>query len=395
MKDFSQRSSRFFYAILFSNFLLSIHFFLILYINSSFLDQYFSAIALSSLFIAGAIINLILLLSAPSLLKKFGNRNLALLFIVLEFIAVLGFVFAEMSWLVALLFLLHQSIIMMVLFNLDIFLEEYSGKNESQTGSIRGIFLLTSNIAAIVSPAIAGFILTNGDYWKIYLLSSLFLIPLFLNIKTYLKTDRSSAIYESLKNNFKELWRNKDIYNIFIIQLILQFFYVWMVVYMPIHLHTNIGFDWTKIGLIFTIMLLPFLIFTFPLGRLADRRTGEKEILITGFLIMAFTTALIPFMKEANFIFWAGLLFATRIGASFVEIAAESYFFKHVNAANPGTIGLFRITRPLAFIKAPLVAIISIYLLSLLDMPFQFIFLILSAVVLLGVRYSFKLKDTR
>src|SRR3989344_3390366 len=120
MKSLFQRSRRFFYAILLSNFLLSVHFFLILYINSSFLEQYFSAIILSSLFIIGAIINLILLLSAPFLLKKFGNRNLALFFIVLEFVAVFGLVFTELSYLVALLFLLHQTVIMMILFNLDI-----------------------------------------------------------------------------------------------------------------------------------------------------------------------------------------------------------------------------------------------------------------------------------
>ena len=54
-------------------------------------------------------------------------------------------------------------------------------------------------------------------------------------------------------------------------------------------------------------MLLPFLFFQLPLGHLADKKYGEKEILIIGFVVMGATTMLIPYIGTASLIFWAAI----------------------------------------------------------------------------------------
>tara|TARA_Y100000031_G_scaffold104660_1_gene115116 strand:- start:54 stop:545 length:492 start_codon:yes stop_codon:yes gene_type:complete len=163
-----------------------------------------------------------------------------------------------------------------------------------------------------------------------------------------------------------------------------------MVIYMPIYLNQHIGFSWPEIGIIFTIMLLPFVLFEYPLGRLADTKIGEKEILIIGFIILIFSTAFIPFMNTTSLIPWAILLFITRVGASFAEITTESYFFKHVDGTDTSTISLFRITRPVSYIVGPLIATIGLFFLNI-----QYIFLILAVVLLFGLYFSFKIKDTK
>ena len=118
-------------------------------------------------------------------------------------------------------------------------------------------------------------------------------------------------------------------------------------------------------------MLLPFIIFEIPVGKIADIHFGEKELLSAGFIITAIFTIIISFISIKSFILWAIILFATRVGASLIEITTESYFFKHVKGDDADIISFFRINSPLAYIAGPIAAIISLQFL-----PFQYIFLV-------------------
>ncbi|MEK7552237.1 MAG: MFS transporter [Patescibacteria group bacterium] len=395
-----KRSSKSLLFVYLANLFLSFHLYLILYINSSFLEKFFSSTALSWVYIVGSILNLILLLAAPRLIKKIGIYSLTILFIVLEGLAIFGLSLAQTPALIACLSVLHLAVIAMIFFGLDIFLEEYSPLDETKTGSIRGTFLTISNVTLVIAPMIAGFILVNGDFSKIYLTSFLFLIPLLLTLIIGLRNnaDKIPAPLQnkiSFKNSIQNILHNKNLHGIFMVQFILQFFYAWMVIYVPIHLHQNLGFSWPNIGLIFTIMLLPFVLFELPIGKLEDKKLGEKEVMILGFIITALSVAFIPFLKEASLIIWAILLFITRTGASFIEISAESYFFKHVNSTNADTISLFRMTRPLSFIIAPAIAASTLFLLNYLKLGYGLSFIILSIIVFYGIRYSLMITNTK
>jgi len=410
LKNLPQQSGRRLFFVYLANLFLSFHLYLILYINSSFLQKFFSPIVLGWIYIVGSILNLILLLAAPKLIKKIGIYSLTILFIVLEGLAIFGLSLAHTPVLVALLSVLHLAVIAMIFFGLDIFLEEYSPIDERKTGSIRGTFLTISNVTLVIAPVIAGFILVKGDFSKIYLASFLFLIPLLLTLIMGLKgkpdfhglipqisTDQIPGIQQSIsvRQTIKRIYTNKNLHGIFMVQFILQFFYAWMVIYMPIHLHQNLGFSWPNIGLIFTIMLLPFALFELPIGKMEDKNLGEKEVMILGFIITALSVAIIPFIREASLIIWAILLFLTRTGASFIEVSAESYFFKHVNSSNSDTISLFRMTRPLSFIVAPIIAASTLFLLNFFSLIYGLSFLVLSLIVLYGIRYSLMITDTK
>src|SRR5207249_2591358 len=125
--------------------------------------------------------------------------------------------------------------------------------------------------------------------------------------------------------------KHKKVIDIYLVNFLLQFFFSWMIIYTPIYLHEYVGFTWSQIAIIFSIMLLPFVILELPLGKIADRVLGEKELLVTGFSIMALTTAAMTFLHSANMVIWIGLLFISRIGAATVEIMSETYFFKQVS----------------------------------------------------------------
>src|SRR3989338_9148141 len=94
-------------AVYIANLLLSFHYFLILYINSSFLNLYVTEKTVGTLYTAGSVINLILLLIAPYLLNLIGNYRLVLGFIALEGVAVLGLSFASVPTFAVTFFLIH------------------------------------------------------------------------------------------------------------------------------------------------------------------------------------------------------------------------------------------------------------------------------------------------
>ncbi len=138
-----------------------------------------------------------------------------------------------------------------------------------------------------------------------------------------------------------------------------------------------------------SIALLPFVLFEIPVGKLADNWCGEKEFMTLGLFILGTTLLIMPFLKIPNLIAWAVLLFISRVGASFIEISSESYFFKQVGTRDLGLVSIFRMTWPLAFIIGPLLAILSINTLG-----FTGLLLLTALIVLKTMNSSTKLRDT-
>jgi MFS family permease len=374
------------------NFILSLHYFLVVYINSSFVSAFFSKEKMGFLFTLGSVGALLAFLLAPLIIKKQGLHRFFLASIVVEAIAVAGMLSGKSAVGVLPFFLLHLVIVPFLPYCLDIFLEG-AWKKEGDTGLLRGLHLTLTNIALIGSPLLLALILRDGtEFGGVYLLSLLLLIPAFFLSSARIKEKFHSSVHLVRKETLKRaILSHNDTAFAITAHFVLQFFYAWMVIYTPLYLSTVIGFDWSEIGLIFTIMLIPFAVFEIPVGEAADRWWGEKELMTIGFVIMAGSVFWIPFIKETSFLFWTLVLLATRIGASIVEITTESYFFKQIDEDDTDLISLFRMTRPLSLIVAPLVATFALTILSL---SFGSSFFILSVIVALGVVASLSIKDS-
>lgn len=373
-----------------ANIFLSFHYYFIIYINSSFLSQFFNGDMVSNLYTIGSIINLVLLLNVSKILNKIGNYKVTLSVITLEALAIAGLIFAQEPFLIGIYFLIHQIVISLILFNLDVFLESES-TDETKTGGIRGMYLTLANITLVIAPILVGFILDGKQFDRVYFFSLILLIPLFFLTRRYFRDYKDVPIaHIKVKEAVITFLKVPNLFKIFVCHLILQLFYAIMIIYMPVHLNAHIGFSWEHIGIMFTIMLLPFVLFELPIGKLADKVYGEKEILTIGFVIMGLATLCISFMTTQNFILWTTLLFLTRTGASFVEITSDSFFFKQVNKSQTDEISIYRTTRPLGFIIGPLIAT---YVLKFL--PYNYMFLILGIIVIVGTYWSSSLKDTR
>jgi len=383
------KQSRLLNTIFLSNIFISFHYSLIIYINSTFLNNFFSETQVSSLYIIGSIVNTTLLIYASKILEKIGIYKFATYCILIEFLATLGMALSTSSGLVGMFFLIHLVTISLLLFNMDMYIEDVS-KDDSLTGSIRATYLTVTNITIVIAPTLVALFLIHNNYSLVYVASCLFLVPLYYFFRRLKNVKNPEIKHINIKETLSEYIKNKNLYNIFVSNFLLQMFYAYMVVYVPLYLEKYVGFAWSEIGIMFTIMLLPFIIFELPVGELADDKYGEKEFLTVGFVIMGLATIFISFLTAKIFWMWATILFITRIGASFVEISSESYFFKQVGPDKSDVVGVFRMSRPLSFIIAPLLATLTLQFIS-----FQYIFILVGALMILGTKYSLAIKDTK
>jgi MFS family permease len=368
---------------------LSFHYYLTTYINSSFLQQFIGEKSIGLIYAISGAISICLFLLSSRFLERFGNYKMMIwiywLDIILLFLLVLS---KDIFWVIT-IFTIHNSINPIMILNLDNLLENTS-KNE-EVGRVRGIFLTVMSMIGVISPVIVGSILVEGNFKTVYALSAIALLPLIYITARYFKKVKDDNFHHiHIGNGIQTFIKDKNIRNIYISNLILQIFYSWVVIYVPIYLYEQIGFNWQQLGLMISIALLPFVLLEIPIGNIADKKLGEKELLITGFIISALGLLAMSSITSADFLIWTGILFVSRIGASLMEVTTESYFFKKINSSNQNLIGAFRTAGPLGYIIGP---IIGSFLLIFLD--YRYIFAVFGIIILLSVRFAFKIKDTK
>lgn len=370
-------------------FFFTLHLTPAIYINSSYLSEYINPDYVGFIYTFASIVTVLSLLGIRKVLKRIGNFQTIFSILLVELISLLTLAFSNNPHLVITAFILTFVATSLTFFNLDIFLESLS--ENSTTGGTRGVFLTSLNTAFILGPLITGLLIDGEDFWKVYLMGAILLIPVFYILVRYMK-DFKDPVYHKphFLKTAKKIFDDFSLRSIFSSVFLLRFFFSWMIIYIPIYLHNEIGFSLADTSLIIGIALIPFIILEAPLGKIADKYLGEKEILTAGFIITAGATMVIPFIEAPIFWLWAIVLFTTRIGASMIEVMTETYLFKKINASSIDVVSSFRMVRPIAYIVSPIIASIL-----LIHIDFKYIFLILGAIILYGIRFSLVIKDTK
>lgn len=370
------------------SFLMGIASALTAYIESSFLRQFVGEQYLGIVFAIAYFILFLIILYNTFLIAKVGKywTTILILFLCISSLVILSTSQApELAVAVFIVFLITIFLLGIIF---DIYIEQYS--KDVVTGEIRGSQLTITNAGWVLAPAIAGFILYLYGFASLFFLAALLtLLILIIFVNFFPKEGELPQARPDLARTFSVVWQNRSLRSIFSIAFLLHFFYAWMVIYTPLYLR-DLGFDWREIGQMFTLMLLPFVIFQYPAGKLADRYHSEKLFLGIGFLFMAVAVFLIFYFQSNNFWQWAILLFASRIGASLVEVMRDTYFYKQISAKDVDMINLFRSTGPLAYGAAPLIAS---GLLGIINLPT--IFLLLAVLLLSGFYFVHNLEKTR
>jgi MFS family permease len=244
----------------------------------------------------------------------------------------------------------------------------------------------------MLSPLITGFILKNKEsYGVIYLVALITVVIMAIGVILFINKDNfvdKPYVKKPFIETYRFITKNKHMLAIIMINFLLQFFYVWMVIYTPLYLHQHMNFTWGQIGAIFTIMLSPFVILGIPIGKLIDNYgVSKRTLLIIGVIIISTSTITIAFLSPNSLVLWALVLFTTRIGAAIIETTSEIYLFTHIKEEEAYLLSIYRDMAPFAYIIAPIVAtsFLSIF-------EFKFIFITLGLIMLTSLYYVPKLK---
>lgn len=387
------RSKRNFGALYAALILLSLHWAVVLYINSSFLEQFVSSKTVGLLFTISSALTVGFFLVSSRILRRVGNYTLTLTLAASECVILFGMAASDSMYSAVPLFILHQAIVPLILFGLDVFMEEMIGDHEESTGGKRGLLLTIMSITGALAALCAGYLVGDEvpQFGIAYAASAFLLIPFMMIIMRYFKTFED-PIYPSLEFliGFKQFWNIRDVRNVFFAHFLLQLFFAWMVIYTPIYLSTVIGFNWEEIGQILFVGLMAYVFLEYSIGIIADRWIGEKEMMAFGFLIIAVSTSWFVFLDTAPITAWMLAMFMTRVGASFVETTTESYFFKHTEGKDTTLISFFRLTRPLSIVVGSLLGSLTLALVS-----FNLLFVVLGFLMLPGLFFTMALKDTK
>lgn len=372
------------------SFLFSLHIAFSAYINSTFLSEIIGEKYVGILYTVSSIIILSIFSTSSYLLSRFGNKNLISIFLLLNIFGLSILIKNNNPLFVSIGFILFQSTNTIVFLFLDIFIEHFGSKKI--IGKQRSNYLTINNLAWVLSPIVSGILIsrTGGSYKSIYIVAFLFVIFMTISLMFSVRTFRDPRYTKKpLLSSFKYLIKNRHLLAINSISFILQFFYVWMVIYTPIYLNEYIGIPWSKIGLMFTIMLLPFILVSIPVGYLIDRyHVSKRLLLVIGMIIASISTFIIPFINhDSNIIIFIIILFCTRIGASIIETTSEIYFFSHTTEEETNLLSFFRDMSPIAYLLAPILGTIILYVLDI-----RFMFFILSLILLSGLYFIPKLK---
>jgi MFS family permease len=335
----------------------------------------------------GSLITIIGLIVSSRFLNTFGNYKLVLLGIALQMMALLTMAFSQNPIHLIVAFITYQAFAPLIIFGLDIFFEG-ALVTYRDAEKVRSYYLTFMNLAFVLAPIAVGFMIGEGSFVAVYVIAAIVIGTLWFLIYDLFYGLRPSKFREiGFADSLQKFLKRKSLTPIFFMNFVLQCFFATMVIFTGPYLHEVIGLPWSSIGIIFTIMLLPFVLFEAPLGKMFDRLHDERDVLIAGFFIMAISTYLIAFTHTQNVILWAALLFMTRVGASFVEVAAEAAFFRRITDQDAGFISIFRLGVPLAYVVAPFAATFIIT-----SLPISSIFIFLSVFLLFGIGIAYKFK---
>lgn len=380
---------RFVYAAIL---LLFFHTFVVAYINSSFIGQYVSTEGISGIFSIGAALTILIFLFVSRVLHSLGNYKATIGYLFVNMMAVTGMSFANSFATAIPLFLIHITVLPLIFFNLDVYLEALIGKKENTTGSRRGLLLAITSFISASTPLFTGYLVgDDANFSYAYYASAISLLPTIAIIALTFRGIKDPK-YKEIKvlKAFRSFWIDKNVRFVFSAHLLLQIFFFFMVAYAPLYLATEIELSWTQIGIILFGGQLAYTFFEYPIGRIGDKLIGEKEMMMVGFLILASTSATLAFINTTEIWPWIFAMFATRVGASLAEVTTESYFFKHTKGSDTQVISFFRITRPLSYLIGALIGG-----LALLFLPFNLVFVILGLCLLPGVLFASFLNDTK
>ena len=293
------------------------------------------------------------------------NKNFYLFFIIALFLSIIGPI-RYTSW--------------------GILVKDYSQKKKLSRNE--GFMYTISNIAWVLGPLIAGYLVDKYDFNFIFVLSSLFIFISFFIFKIYKINNHNikKKIDGDILKNFFDFFKDKNRRYAYFLKGGISVWWVLIYLFIPLYIIRNgLGPIW--IGYFLFGICVPLVLFEVYFSKLAEKK-GFKFVFKLGYIIPAILAFVCFFISNIYLILF--LLILASIGISMVEPTTEAYFFDNLKNKKEELrfYGPFRTHADIHNVIAKVI-VSSI----LLFVSFRFIF-IFFGLVMLGMYFlTNKIKD--
>jgi MFS family permease len=249
-----------------------------------------------------------------------------------------------------------------------------------------GIIYTFTNLAWIIGPLIAGFILANSEIKTVFIFSSLFMLIAFLMLKFSGIKDKhiNKKTHSNIKENFFEFFKDKKRRLAYILSGGVNLWWVLIYTFTPI-LILNQGLNEQWVAYFLFLIPLPLIFLEYRFAKMAGKY-GFRKMFNYGFFI-AFVIALSCFFISNIYIILALLILAS-FGLAMVEPTTEAYFFDITTKEEEQRFyGPYNTTIEVNLLIGQLSSAFLLYF-----MPFKFIFLLFAIFMFALFLISFKTK---
>lgn len=384
-----ESASRSVQLIAFLGFLYGLSVSLLAYVTSSYFKAVTGSDNVSAFYLFAFAVVLPIFFYFHRLVEGFGRARTLMVVLFVQVEVLLFLQILPLSYAGAALLIVYAVLNSVVAIMIDVVLEAYSV--DGVTGRLRGLYLSVYNFGVMVGPLVSMYILAEYGFATIFAAEVMVYVGMFLTVFVALNNIRGHVKRQrlSLGKIVRTFRARSDLTAIYAVSLALRFFYAAMTVYMPLYLLGR-GMSPMEVGVVFAVMLVPFILLQYPAGVLADKKYGEQEIIIIGLLIMIGATLWMWLTRRTDAATWMAILTVSRIGVALVETMEDSYFYKQINANDVALINFFRTTRPLAYIVCMILLGVTLMFFSI-----QAIFLVIALVLTAALVPATMLRDTR
>lgn len=374
------------------NFFFSLFSALVTIILLPYLGMYMPA-AYTGFVVAGsAILAIIIFPFLPRLVAHYGAQQIALTLALLEMLVL--FALAATPGPIAAILLMAITVAMQpfLSYQLDILLEATIADSIT-TGEVRALFRTAWSVAALAAPLLLGALLVTSDsYDRVFLAAAAMLVPIIILFTIRRLPEGPVPRLARMKDTIASILTNRDLFAVTSANLLLYLFYIWITLYTPVYLHDILGIPWSDLGWMFAIMLIPYVLIEYPAGWIADRYLGDKELMLTGFIIAGSGLAALALLTPTTSLFTIVIiLVASRVGAALVETMVDAHFFRRIEKRDINSVGVFRSAWPFSYLVGPVVGSII-----LIFGTYSSFFLITGAfIIFAGVGATLLIKDFR
>ncbi len=324
--------------------------------------------------------------------KRYSRLGILYAALLVSGLLAMFFVFVNNFYLLFVIDFIRTFFVLFVLMSVGLFVHDFAKAKD--LGKTEGFYFLFNNIGYLIGPILGGVITKYAGYEPVFVLSGLCLFAalFFVGHQHLLAKHPSLALppcahpkKKNGGNKIKRFFSNKNRIGAYLISISLISWMSFKAIFIPLFVVMN-GFESDVSGVIISLAILPCILFEFPIGNYADKH-GVRIPIAAGFLIIA--SFLLAAWVSPIFYLDALFIILANIGGAFIEPLHDVYFFKNVSKEEEEEmIGVFVTSDPIGRFIGP--AIISV---SLLLLPFNYVFVVFAGIFALSGLLSFMIKD--